>query len=665
MQTLENIIRMAIDFEGRTAFPVSDYDQRPLDLLMSAAKLARAKRRQESDIHFSQEIYELLEEMEHMLEEAPNRDSFDLVKDFINIAREVAYGGRKESNLDQYGYDMVFAATLGSVNMVMKEYLDKTASNITPQTKYFIEKQEGTKVVYEEASEEEARRLDELDLFSISDNPDDWTPEQKSALDEAYWERMLAFGFRAAIGFPEAADVGSILDFDTGETGNHTKVKYNMYFKKLSIIQFATSRRGGYNFTNLSQSTDPWVFNYTVDLGMAGVSVEGLPKDIRDKVNNIDPGQIFSINQLFMDLNTTALMSSPSIVGLDPNTSHYLDTYFLGFLLKKIKETSGDVILGYSITPKSVPSDKPYLLNPKDFRFYVSPYWENGQAVPEKKKLYTLNYIVICEDKPFPELRQITWNWVNEDEYVSKNGVMVISNSQIYKFAKNEYKKLIENLLFNVIAEISIDDPIYIYWKLGVERDWSVNPEFNDADKTFTYYRYAEDSDYFVPLWGNVQMTYNLKAVLRHYQSEDGRSILECRVDTVCWLHANAEGGVSEGNIYNKTTWYTLTINVDQYGKLTLEPNFTETDNGTTFNISGWSAFVACGLEDYLDSVKDSIDGYITENKDYWNQSFLNRYNSNAFWYLPGDGSLVCSQPDFSNTQDLTFDANYATPTNG
>lgn len=664
MKAMENIIRMAIEFEGRTAFPVSDYDRQPLDLLMSVSKLAHERKKQETVSDFPQKVQDLLDDMGNEWETQPDADDFERARQLVEKARELAYGGRRESNLDQYGYDMVFAATLGSVDAVMKEYLDKCAGKIVPQVKFYIEALESGKIVYKEASEETEKRLTELDLFSIPDDLDERTPEQVQALDEAYNDLKLAFGFRVAIGLPESADVGHILDFDPGETGNNTKVRYNMYFKEFSIIQFATSRVSGYIFTNLTQPADtPWVPEFTVDLGMVGVSLDQLPEDIRNKVNNIDPGQIFSISQLFMDLNTTALMSGPSISGVDPVTSFYLNTYFLGDIFKKIKDTTGDVILGYSITPKSVPSDKPYLLTPKDFRFFVSPYRENGKAVPEKKKLYTLNYIVICEDKPFPELRQISWNWVNEDEYAYKNGALAISCSQIYKFAQNEYIRLLENLLFDVIAEITINDPIYIYWLLGVQRDWSTRPEF-DSEHVFTYSRSAEDSDFFFPLWGDVHMTYDLKAVLRHYQSQDGRSVMECRVDTVCWLHANAEGGVSEGTIYDKTTWYTLTINVDQYGKLTLTPEFIETDHGTTFSINGWSAFVACGLEDYLNDVKDTIDSYITDNKDYWNQSFKNRYNSNAFWYLPGDGSLICKAPAFSTNQDLTFDANYAEPSN-
>lgn len=661
--TMENIIRMAIEFEGRTAFPVSEYDRRPLELLMSAAELARARRRQEPEGHVPQGAFDLLGEMESVWEKAADQEPFDQVRQLLDQVRSIAYGGRKESNLDQYGYDMVFGATLGSIDAVMKEYLDKASDKIKTQTKYYIEAQEGGKVVYREASEETAKRLDELDIFSISEDAGSWTPEQKAALDEAYNDLLLAFGFKAAIGLPPSADVGNILDFDTGETGNHTKVKYNMYFRELSIIQFATSRTGGYIFTNLSQPDNtPWVFNYTVDLGMVGVSLDALPENIRKKVNNIDPGQIFSISQLFMDLNTTALMSSPTITGLDPNTTYYLETYFLKYIFARMKETSGDVIFGYSIMPKSIPSYKPYLLTPKDFRFYVSPYYENGQPAPAKKKLYTLNYIVICENKPFPELRQIKWNWVSQGEYAQKNGVVAISSSQIYKFAQNEYIRLVRNLLFNVVAEIDIPNPIYIYWRLGVIPNRSVTPEF-DASRTYTYNSSAEQSDYFIPIWGDVHMTYDLKAVLRHYQTEDNRSVLECRIDTVCWLHVNAVGGVSEGNVYNKTTYYTLTINVDEYGKLTLTPGYSEVDNGTTFDISGWSSFWVCGLEDYLNEIKTSINSSITNNKDYWNQSFLNRYNGNAFWYLPGDGSLIFRKPLFSNNQDLTFDANYATPT--
>ena len=663
--TLEDLIRLAIHFEGRTAFPVSEYDNRSLILLQSAANLLRAQRRNETNLYVSEKAYTLVKKAHDIFQDSPDQDIFALTKQCIRTAKELAYGKQLDSNLDDYGYDLVFAATLGSINTIMKEYVDKAAANIPSQAKYYLESIESGKIIYIEAPPETAKRLDELDLFSIPQDPAARTPQQQAALDEAYGKQMLAFGFRAAVGFPAQADMDDLLDFDTGETGNHTKVKYNLYFKEFSIIQFTTSRTSGYVYTRLTQSeaAQPWRFQFTVDLGLVGVSLPDLPQEIQKKINNIDPGQIFSISQLFMDLNTTALMNSPTITGATPEALYYLNTYFLGYTFQKLKETTGDVILGYSIIPESVPSDKPYLLTPKDFRFYVSPYRENSQPVPAKKKLYTLNYLVICEDKPFPELREIPWNWVEAGEYAHKNGAMAISKSHIYSFAQKEYVELVKNLLFNPIAEIHIDDPIYIKWKLGISQDQNTRPQF-DADQTIHYSRSAQDSDTFVPIWGNIHLKYDLTAALRNYQTQDNQAVLECRVDTVSWLHFNVEGGVSEGNIYDKTTWYTLTIQVDEYGKLTLKPQYKEQDNGTTFSISGWSAFIAPGLEDTLKDVTNTINGHITQNKNTWDQAFLNKYNSNALWYLPGDSSLLFQQPAFSKHFDLTFDANYATPTN-
>ena len=661
MNTVEDLIRLSIDFESRTAFPVSEYDGRPLALLNSAAKLCCAKRHNETDISVSEEAYTLLERMNSHLESYPDVDTFELIKQCINIAKELSYGSRMDSRLEQYGYDMVFAATLGSINTVIKEYLDKAAKDISVQTKYYIETVESGKVMCKEASSEIAEQLEALDLFSIPDDPEKRTDQQQAALNEAYGKLMLSFGFRAAIGLPTQADVENIIDFDTGETGNHTKVRYNMYFKEFSIIQFSTSRSGSFVYNQFSQTDSPWVFQYTVDLGMVGVSQDVLPSDIKEKINNIDPEQIFSISQLFLDLNTTALINSPSITGVNPETDYYLNTYFLEYYFKQMKEKSGDVILGYSITPQSISSNKPYLLRPTDFRFYVSPYFENGKAVPEKKKLYTLNYIVICDNKPFPELREINWNWIEEKDYTYINGAMAINKSRIYDFTKQEYTNLLKNLLFDVIAEINVSFTS-ISFRLGITQDQSTDPTFDD--QTYHYSRSAKDSDTFVPVWGNVEMKYDMTAKLKNYQTDENNSVLECRVDTVVWMHVNVEGGVSEGNTYNKTNYYTLTINIDEYGKLTLTPDVKETDNGTTFDTSGWSTFLISGLEDYLKQVKQNIDNYLTQNKDYWNNQFINRYNNNATWYLPGDGNLIFKQHSFSCDCDLTFDANYATPTN-
>lgn len=668
MKDLETIIRLAIDFEGRTAYPVSEYDERPLKMLISIADMQRVEKHPESRGNFavSSEIEDLADKMNAILKENPDKDEYEIAKQCVYAVRKAAYGDRADSNLDKFGYDMVFAATLGSIDAVIKEYMDKASKSFTPEKKYYIESIEGDKIVYKEADAETATALDELNLFAIPDNPDDRTPEQKEALNKAYDKYYLAFGFKAAIGIPSGADVDKIIDFDPGETGNHTKVKYNMYFKELSIIQFTTLRGSQYLFNNFSQGKEAWCFKFNVDLGLIGVSLDSLPENIKEKVVSIDPSKMFSINQLFLDLNTTALLDRPVITGVQPDTDNFLNTYFVNYCLDGIRKTSGNVVLGYSVTPDTSvkPVNKPYILQPRDFRFYVSPYRENNKPAADKKHLYTLNYLIISEDKPFPALPSDSnplWNWVDEAQYKNQNGALSISKTAMHNFAKREYAELIKNLLFKPSVNISINDPIYIHWSVGISLDQSTKPVFSDK-LTYEYTAQDKDSDTFIPLWSNGEFKYTLKAAIRNYQSQSGEAILECRVDTVLWAHINVEGGVSEGTTYDKTTWYTLSVNVDENGKLSLKPRYKEEAHNTTFSLSGWSTFVISGLEDYINNVNKFMTNSITANEKRWNQNFLNHYNNNALWYIPGDGSLIFKQPQFSNDTDLTFAANYATP---
>lgn len=661
MESLETYLRLAVNFVGRTAYQVSEYDGKLLNFLVSATHHARnLKRGKITENENSQKLASFINQTNVIIEEEQDKNEYDIMKQIVQAAEIVAYGGKQESNLGMYSYDMVFAATLGSVNATMKEYIDKASAVSEPQTLYFMERIDGQSVLYEKATEEETRKLEALNLFEISDDPNKRTEKQKENLNLAY-ELFLSFAFKAVIGFPEGKMVDDIIDFNTGETGNHTKVKYNLYFREFSIIQFLPTRREGYIFNNYTQDNNLWAFKFTADLSLIGVSLDTLPPEVKEKVNNIDPGQIFSISQLFLDLNEPQLLSLPTIEGLTPATMDVLSSKFVTFYFSYLRKHAGEAIIGYSIVPKSVSSSKPYLLKPRDFRFYISPYYENSQPVPAKKKLYTLNYIVICEDKTFPELRNITWNWVDEKQYQFMNGVVSISKGQIYKFAKEQYKLILQNILFNVIAEIKINDPIYIYWYLGVEKNHSATVEF--TDNTFTYMQKKKDSDYFVPIWGNVELSYEVIGTIRNYQTADNKSILECRTDVKSFLHVNAVGGVSEGTVYDMTTWYTLTINVDQYGRLTLIPNIKEEKHNITFKISGWSKAMVCGLDDYLNDLKSDIGGAVTDNKEKWDNEFANRYNNNAAWYLPGDNSLLFKEPTFSNNSDLTFSANYATPT--
>lgn len=667
MNDVMELLRQTVHFAGRYGMPVKVGEDEVLQLALNTFNYLKMKETgKEFNGNFNQaETY--LKELESILSESTeDADSAEVSEPLYfkayQAAEKMIVGGRNKSDLESYGYDMVYAFTFGAINSVMKQYVMKMGEVMQPEARFYVYRQNPNTKSYiiEEATSEETAALKEKDLFSIPNEPNQRTSQQKKDIDEAWTKYKVAYAFQASFGIPEGfepSQIDNILDFNLGETGNHTKVKYLMYFKDFSIIQWSYNPfNTSMDFSNLKQGKELWAFSFDVDLGLVNTDESTLSDEIRRKINNIDQGNMFSIQQLFLDLNTTALQNFPTIKGVSNEAMETLNSKFVNVYFQKLREL-GDVVFAYSIQPGKKQS-KPYFLTPKDFKFYVSPYYENGKA-SGKKELYTLNYIVSCGNA-ISVIKPFTWNWVDEAQYKTVNGAMAINKNKIYSFAADEYKLLVGRLLFIPYANMNIPNPIEMYVQFGIGKDSSTQVSFKN--NKFHYEKNAESSDTFVPLWGNIEIKYTLDALIRSYQSEDDKAVLECRVDTEVYLHVNVEGGVSEGTILNKSTWYTLEHSVDAYACLKFEPKIKEVDNGTTFDVSEWSKLIASDFSGMINDITNLINRFINENTEFAQGAFCNRYNNNVMWLLPGDQSLIFKDPRFSEGMDLTFDANYAKP---
>lgn len=662
MNDVKELLRETAFFAGRYGMPVKEGEDKVFSLVMDAYHLLKCKERNVAFDGPAQLAEEYLAKVEAMLSSAEgNAGTLPLYQKAYRAAQEMIVGGRRQSDLESYGYDMVYAFTQGAINSVMKQYVLKLGQMMHPEVRYYVYRLDPftQKVTVEEATDEETEKLNGLDLFSIPDDPSKRTPEQTQAVEEAGNTYKAAFAFRAAYGIPDGfkpEQVENIVDFDTGEAGNHTKVRYLLYFKDFSIIQWDYNPFTRMSFSNLKQGEELWAFSFHVDLGLIGVEDSKIPPEIRKKIYNIDPGSMFSIQQLFLDLNTTALQDFPTIKGVSEDAMATLNSRFVNVYFKRLREL-GDVIFGYSIKPAS-PGNKPYILTPKDFKFYISPYYENGKP-SGKKNLYTLNYIVSCGGE-IPYLKPFTWNWVDEAQYKTVNGAMAINKNRIYEFANREYQLLAERLLFVPYAKMEIPNPVQVKVSFGIHKDSETQVSF--TDNSYHYERRDSSDDMFWPVWGNIEIKYSIDASVRTYQSKDDKAVLECRLDTKAWLHINVEGGVSEGTILNKTSYYMLKTSVDAYGDLKFEPSVNVVDNGTTFEISGWSEFLVGDFRGMVRDITNLINSYIEANMEFAQGLFIRKYNSNALWILPGNQSIIFKEPRFSDRADLTFDANYAKP---
>lgn len=429
----------------------------------------------------------------------------------------------KQSNLSlpQYGYDLVVSTTQESINATMKQFLDKFEGKEFISCYVSQEQSDGT---YTDVPGDynQLSKIAGMDLFYIPTT--NQTPDQKAAADKAY-DNNFSFAFKATMGLPDfpLESIPNVIILDKGSV----LVTYNLFFKEFKILNAEPQRRG-YSWTNLSQTdaSVPWVFQFNVnlDLNSSDSAFSHLPESVQRKVKNLNPDSAFSVQQLYLDLNTAGLESAPTVVGLGPTSTAYiyLTRVFINSYFKQLKEEQskdpanpdGNILLGYSIKPTQ-PSTKSSSIIPTDLTFMVSPFRDENGVPTKNYDLYTLNYLVMSDNHHMPASVEFGWNWIEKSEESDYAGTMTINKEIFVSFINNLLSPSITNICQIPSAKIRISDPDYIHYS------WGLNPDpnsytyqiVNDGTShilTFSYHKEASDSDTFVPLWGNLSIKYDM-----------------------------------------------------------------------------------------------------------------------------------------------------------
>lgn len=675
MSRSSEAIANALDRALSTSMPVSKEDEKLRDMLLEALESSRQPEKggsmmrgglereaETTAIEASYSFDDLLAQVDDILETGDSDEAAE--QELYNLFTETVLRSRADSRLEAYDYDMVYAITQKALNATMKEYIDIMGAGMKPEIKYYVGRADQSQQGFHtgEATEAEAEFFDSLHLFDIPADEKQRTEEQKRRIEQADG-KYLMYAFRGAFGIPEnsaLSQIRNIIELLPGQVTDTTWVRYNMYFRELSIIELKYNPfKRKAEFTKTSQDGQkPWVFRFKVNLGLIGVSRSELPGAVAEKVNNIAPDTMFSIQQLFLDLNTVQLQDALPIPDVSEEAAATVNDKFTKVYFQKLREQAakGAIVFAYAIKPdKSTDSaDRPFLMRPSDFCFYISPYYENGVENPGKGELYTLNYLLTCGSRMLPgDLKKFTWNWVDEKDLAYVHGSMSINKQRIYDFAVSQFKGVVKSFMLKPVVEISL---IKVQNKIRFEQE-DINVAFNN--NKHSHFRQAEDGSFLI----SAKVKYSCDSSITSYQSSEGNPVIECRSDIVCYLDSSFAGGSSSGNIYNRTVWFTLTIGVDEYGGLILTPGVRETDNGTNFSYSSWSDIASMGLWDtVLNFTKAGLEGFVKSTKSFAIRDFRDSYNQQAMWVLPGDRTFLFKQPRFSQGKDLTFDISYARP---
>lgn len=578
------------------------------------------------------------------------------------------------SNLDgaKWGFDLVCATTQDSINATMKEFLASYQGKEFTAC-YTFDSASGEKVF---------TPLSDIvaaiggDPFSIPngaglDNP---------MLEKLYKVCQFVFGFRAKMGLPQGVAPAAIPDVIRLDKGS-SLVSYQLFCSEFSVLTLENNF-GDLQFTNLAQSaSDPWIFLFEVDLDMRKEDQDAfnnLPPSVQNTLKNLNPDSMFSVQQLYLDLNSAGLQELPTIEGLDPSsdayvylTKSFINEYWLNL------PPSG-VLLGYSVlpvTPNPNPSSPSII--PTDLNIQVSPYVDASGNPTTDYGQYTLNYLVMSGGAPMPAFAPFEWNWVEQSQAADFDGTMTVRRDIFGTFLQNLVTSGSQNLIVNTTAECTHSgedfttqvsyqfSPTPAQWTL-VAAGTPTGPDGFAPLLTTGYSKDSYDSSEDALHTSSINATFN-------YNMNGGiavsGNVVRLTVHSVAYMEFNwhllgINAGNYNANIVDYQAVQDYTLSVDVLGGLVATPSApVTTDNSQDIDESGWDKFV--GLGDIADMVRD-IKGKLlpaVQSATTGYESFIAAMlNSSGSWVYPGGKTFAFKQVVFSDYQDLVTHVTYVDP---
>ena len=439
-----------------------------------------------------------------------------------------------QSNLSssKYGYDMVVGTTQDSINATMKNYLSKyDGEEVIMCYVYDADVPEGQSTTVATDFDAYKEKLG-FDPFDVPTPGDD---EELDPRVQTLEDNFFLFAFKATMGLPspptgtppnDAQDyMDNLPDIVVLGTSN-SSVTYNLYCKEFQILDLELGGYGDVSWSNISQPTypdNPWVFSFSVDLDLYNndSAFNTLNTQTQNDVKNLCPDSMFSVQQLYLDLNTAGLESSPDIPNLDPNsqTAYYLTKIFLNTYLQDIqeKETSesnpdGNYMLGYTIQSSDSTSSSSVV--PTDLNFMVSPFLDDQGNPSDNFSLYTLNWLIMTNTHSMPAPVPFEWNWVDEADQNNFSGSMSINKNFFVNFLNQVFSENLNTIC--MIPKCTVDA-----WTVSFDIEFSQEPNAqayqlvsDDPSHVLTFYYHktssADDKAYLHTVQTSIECDYTL-----------------------------------------------------------------------------------------------------------------------------------------------------------
>ena len=299
-----------------------------------------------------------------------------------------------QSNLSSTGFDYVVAVTQDSVNTALMEYLYGGLPTVV--------------LCYAYDSNNIPQPVDYATFVAGAGNTDPFAVPDGTASSDPRIQALntagFAFAVKAALGLPPGvapADLPPIVALKPGQSN----VTYTLMFSEFIATELVFGPRGSVTWVNQSQpSGTVWSFSGAVDLDFQDVAFASLPAAAQARLQDLGDPNMFGVQQLEYDLNSSDLEQGFQFVGVPGNSA--LNTFMTAdFINVYWKALGGAEVLGYAA--KQLSATPPSSLAVTDLNFFT-PDALGGAPL-------TLNYLCSTNNDALPDTTHagFGWNWID------------------------------------------------------------------------------------------------------------------------------------------------------------------------------------------------------------------------------------------------------------
>ncbi len=585
-----------------------------------------------------------------------------------------------QSNLSDphYGYDLVVAVTQASVNTTLKELLlglqspEVTICYVYDENNNLVPIDYQTLLVNAQGS----------DPFTIPNGANPTTNKDLVNLTNA----NFAGAVRAMLGLPDVP-LANLPPVATLGAGTSAPVLYNLLCSEFQVTGFQYGPRGSATWINASQPSGgtPWYFSANVYLNSTTVDPNSpVPPAVQQRIAELqhEVKNAFSIQKLFLDLNTAVLESVPTIVGIPAGWPvwNLITTVFLGAYFTELQK-KGDPVLSYSFT---LNAPRPTTLELGSVSRECDPLLDpNGQPINNptaaQKNAATLVYVGTHSKTP-PVPVPFPWNWVELGDVTAFSGVEAVRRDVFLTYFNGLISPSVAPLCQATNVTLTHDGETFT---VSYSSKQSGSPQvfrpimpigapaadgFVDvASLSFTNNSHDDSTSAskLAEIWGDFNYTLTGTVAIK-----DNQIRIKVRAQAyMSFAHREVFVNYTDlggADYYDKTLTVLYTLGVDQNGALQVTENHSIADNSATWNFAPGGILGIVGAENDvkngLTSIEQNLGSYIDSAFTGYVSNMTSTINGYRGWVFAGNDAFTFKKVSFSQGLDLIAQLTYVNP---